>query len=286
MILKFHAETPVVKGFNRSCVYDLPRNKYDFVPNDFLDKIIGLENQGESFVDRQLNEEELSWLDLFIENEYCFYTPEVFKDCFPKINFTWKNPFKITNAIIDISDLNSNFDFLELENLNCRHIVIRFKNIIQIDEIFTFLKVKLNDLTFKSVDVLIERDITFKIKSYNIFKSKLEKELNIISNVTIVKKEVSKTKGRFRPNFIIQTATFAEAQNNNLYFNRKLYINTEGFIKNGIESEKQFVFSNKDSLEKIIDKSNFKKYGMQTKIRLMFVKIVNLDICVLTIEFQ
>lgn len=265
MILKFYAETPVVKGFNRSCIYDLPRQKYDFVPNDVLKKIIELENKDKIFVESQLDEVELSWLDLFIENEYCFYISKDFIDCFPKIDFTWKSPSKVTNAIVDISDLNTDFDFLELENLNCMHIVIRFEKINKIDGIFTFLKTKLNDLTFRSVEIIIVQDISVKIKLYNSLKKRIEQEINIISNVEVLRKKPTKLESRFRPNFIIQISIFSEAQKNNLFFNRKLYIDSSGFIKNGIESDTKFFSLRKKTIEETVDKPAFQKLWKTNK---------------------
>jgi len=54
---------------------------------------------------------------------------------------------------------------------------------------------------------------------------------------------------RFIPNFIINTQLFSEAQNNNVYFNRKIYINENGEIKNSIETneaDRDSVFKNQN----------------------------------------
>jgi hypothetical protein len=44
MILKFHAETQDINCFNRSCIYDLPRNTYDFLPLAIVNKLYSFEN--------------------------------------------------------------------------------------------------------------------------------------------------------------------------------------------------------------------------------------------------
>jgi radical SAM protein with 4Fe4S-binding SPASM domain len=260
MILKFCAETPLVKGFNRSCIYDLPRKKYDFVPNEVLSKIIELEDNHQETIETLLDEDEKSWLDFLIENEYAFYFPELFKDCFPKIDFTWKNPSPITNAIIDIEDFESPIEFKIFEDLNCKHLVIRFQNIENIDFIFTFLEERLKDLTFKSVDIIIEKNATIPVKQYTFLKKKLVKEITLISSVVVSKREmVTKTK-RFRPNFIVEIKTFSEAQKHNLFFNRKLYIDSKGLIRNGVESHQQFSSITEDkSIKKTVSSSRFQK---------------------------
>ena len=260
MILKFHAETPIVKGFNRSCIYDLPRRKYDFVPNEVLSKIIALENQDKSVVEGKLDEDEQSWLNSLIENEYCFYIPEAFIDCFPKIDFTWKNPSLITNTIIDIEDTRIFFDFKAIENLNCKHLVIRFESSNSTDNIFTFLEEKLKELTFKSVQVILKRNFDIELKFYNLLKKKILKEILLISNVTISKKEITKKTITFRPNFIIEPNTYCESQKHNLYFNRKLYIDNSGNFKNGVECTTIVANINKEPLiENVINSISFQK---------------------------
>jgi hypothetical protein len=269
MILKFCTETPVVKGFNRSCIYDLPRKKYDFVPNDVISKIIGLEDKHKEIIETLLDEDEKSWLDFLIENEYCFYLPEFFIDCFPKIDFTWKCPSKITNAIIDIEDINSSIDFKNFEDLNCKHIIIRFLNIQNTDFILNFLLERLKELTFKSVDVIIEKNADITKKQYNALKKEIVNEIKLVSSLIVSNKKSIKKVKKFRPNFIVEINTFSESQKHNLYFNRKLHIDSNGFTKNGVEHPHKFAsIYQTESIEKVINSTGFQKLWKINKDRI------------------
>lgn len=128
MILKLHSETPYVRGYNRGCIYDLPRGKYDFVPNIFFSKIKSLINVEQSVIYETLTTEEKLWLDFLLDNEYCFFISKEFIDNFPDIKFKWKSPSVLTNAIIDISNLRSELNTKTIEELNCKHLLIRFFN--------------------------------------------------------------------------------------------------------------------------------------------------------------
>lgn len=256
MILFLSAETPMVKGYNRTCIYDLPKGTYDFIPNSLYEKLLNLEHKEKDFVYKNLDNEEKKWLEFLIKKEYCFFANQSFKDCFIKINFDWKNPSYITNAIIDIEDNSENFNFKFLEDLNCKHILIRFSNELSIENIINYIENNLKNITFKSVDIVYETDTHKKNKST--FR-KILKNYPIISSIQTINSLKEKTSKYFRPNFVLNTISFSESQSCNLYFNQKLYLNPfKKYLKNSPNSLVSFEIKEYTQIKKIIDSKKFK----------------------------
>lgn len=248
MIFKLHAETPIVQGYLRSCVYDLPRQEHDFLPNEVAAKLKAFENADLSVINRELDEEDKKWLGYVIEKEYGFTIDGQFKDCFTKIDFHWEHPSLISNAIIDIDIKTVAVDFAYLEQLNCKHIVLRFFNIGQLEDITRYLKKALLDLTFKSVDIIVEKKDHFSRKAYTDFGKQLLQEVPQVTNLSY---NEPREKGRFTPHFVINIDVFAEAQLYNTFFNRKLYLAASGDIRNAIEHPQ--VYGNANSLGRFED---------------------------------
>ncbi|WP_306353196.1 hypothetical protein [Flavobacterium sp. '19STA2R22 D10 B1'] len=261
MILKWNAETPAVKGFVRSCVYDLTRQTYDFIPNEIYN-IISFENRNVDQLFFQKDEVNKSWLKVLLDKEYCFHIPSVFEDCFPDIKFNWISPSIITNTIIDINSVNHELEFKLLESLNCKYLVIRFLDPFNLTEIVKFLHEKVNDLTFKSIDVVIEKNVNIPKKNYDIVERQIFKEISQVTSVSFFGSKYRQGKiEKFMPSFIVDIRVFSEAQENNVYFNRKLYITSEGDVKNAIEVEDNYdkinKFTTKDDVLKIINGNDF-----------------------------
>ena len=256
MILKFQAETPIVKGFNRSCIYDLPRNEYDFLPIDTISKLHSLENMHRDIIINQLDTNEKLWLNYLIEKEYCFFIPQEFIDSFPKINFNWNNPSLITNSIIDISKATCNFDFKILEDLNCKHLLIRIDTADNLEALCSLLKEKIDSTTFKSIDLHIKKKPG---TAYLSFKKRIKKEIKQITDVNFYNKAQYDIPSFFSPSFFINIDTFIESLQFNSYYNRKLYIDKDGNIKNGIEGKRIFSNLNKNiDLKKIIQSNDYR----------------------------
>ena len=236
MILKLHAETPFVKGFNRGCIYDLPRGNYELIPIEMIEKIINIIDEKECKINKLLNKDEILWLNFFIQNEYCFYIPDYFKESFPPIDFKWQSPSIITNSFIDIIDLKSKFDFQLLESLGCKHLLIRILGFnFSVNEILFFLKDKLNQITMKSIDLILDEKMKKSSKENKILFKQLFSEIKQLTSIRFNEPKINiKT---FIPQFIININTFSESKDYNTYFNRKLYIDSFGNIKNGIENE-------------------------------------------------
>lgn len=266
MIFKLHAETPVVPGYLRSCVYDLPRQSHDFLPNEVAAQLNDFENTSLTVIRQEFDDEDQKWLDYVLEKEYGFTIEEQFRDCFPKINFQWEHPALISNAIIDIDLHTTVVDFAYLEQLNCKHIVLRFFNVAQLEDITCYLKNALQDLTFKSVDVRVEKTDACSKKEYARFGKRLLKEVVQVTNLSY---NEPRAEGKFVPHFVINIDVFAEAQQHNTFFNRKLYLAANGDIRNGIEHQKVYgnlhTINHFDDLAAIVNSSSFQELGHTPK---------------------
>ncbi len=90
MILKKHAQIEFVKGVNRTCVYDIARNDYDFIPNYISDLF------KEDFIeeaDLNLQDEDLNyWVNFLKEKEYIFSIPLNLSSNFIAINRSFESP--------------------------------------------------------------------------------------------------------------------------------------------------------------------------------------------------
>ncbi len=256
MILFFFKETPFVRGYNRTCIYDLPKHRYDFIPNDFMDKIKSFEHFEKDVIYNLLDSDEIEWLTFLLDKEYCFFADKNFIDCFPDINLNWKSSSKITNAIIDFDNSKAKFDFKILESLNCKHILIRFTKKFPTDLILSLLNESLNNITFKSVDIQIEKKEPSKF--YLSLKKLIIKQISQVTKFDLINSFSINKNLKFKPKFVLGIDTFAESQKHNLFFNKKAYFTSNNYIKNGIEPNKKFLHKNK--LEDIIKIINLKRF--------------------------
>ena len=272
MILKQFAEIPIVKGYNRSCIYDLPRRNYDFIANDVVEKITSLIDVEKSIIMKTLDKEEKKWLKFLIEKEYFYFISKEFIDCFPKIDFKWDSPSTISNVIIDIGDASRLVDFSFLESFNCKHLLIRFYNIQQLEEIIIFYQNNLNYITLKSLEVILLNGEKFSI-------SKLKQFIKTNPIEQIINIRIGHLLGHgdyFFPKFKIDINIFSESQDYNIYFNKKLYIDQNGNIKNGIESSESFGNINKNLsikyLHNIVESQKFTEINTISKDKIEVCK--------------
>lgn len=262
MILKFHSETPIVLGYNRSCIYDLPRQKYDFVPNEVINTLRDNINCNISDLNNRLDNNDKIWLKFLMENEYCFLVPDFFIDSFPEINFKWESPANITNAIIDLDNLECGRNFKYFEEINCKHILLRFVKNYSADEIVNFLFSTFNDLTFKSVEVVLPFNLKSNKKNNHIIFKKIIDNIEQVTSIKFFEEKIETD--IFTPYLSVNIGIYTEALLKNVYFNGKIYIESKGNIKNGIETKEILgnFFKIKNSQHLIKKIKNSKLWGI------------------------
>jgi len=116
-VYKLFSNCIPVKGYNRSMIIDLQRQKFDFIPNSLYEILTEY-----SYVNFEKLKTDYSehieiidqYFNLLLENEYIFETDTVESTHFPPINTEYRSPYQITNAVIDI-DKNSKYKLTNIQ---------------------------------------------------------------------------------------------------------------------------------------------------------------------------
>jgi len=181
--LMLFCECIPVKGFNRSIIYDLNRNDYDFIPNElvsFIEYAKGKElheiynfygSENKIFVKEYLH---------FLENkEYIFWIDEDEIEFFPSLENTWHYPSIISNCVIEVDphflDLLDAI-LLQLKAVQCHYVTLRFVNKSSINIIKTIIE-KFEGSNIKTIQLILIDDT---YKNYEIAESIMSFDKRII----------------------------------------------------------------------------------------------------------
>ncbi len=194
------------------------------------------------------------------------------------------NPSTITNAVITIGKSKKNLKYLDLifehlEYLLCKYIVIDFEekcyisdlsiifsnlNKYNIHEALLLLKYSDELYSDRFADIVLSSD---RYKSIIIFNSPFDKNLENVIHYYRQEKKFNYNKNALE--FIPIRELYVESLHYHTYFNRKLYIGSEGEIKNAKETNTIFGyiydFVYKEELEKIINSNEFQEYWTVNK---------------------
>lgn len=288
--LKIHEDCKFVKGYRRSIILDLGREKFHYIPNilfEIVDKFDKKNiNEIYSYYGKKNINKINEYLSFLIENNFGLICSKNQSEIFKSINLNWINFSKITNAIIEI---NNNFDFkkiiIQLENLGCYHIQLRSEFVVEYTNLIKILQ-SFENIAIKSVDVIIKynNDIDLYknlVLKYNRLKSIIfhsaPKNLRLqdYSFITLLEKKLENPNDYITINpylFRVNLPTFLESINHNLYFNKKISIDFRGNIKNCLNSKKIFGNIERHEIENIIQKKDFKKYWNISKTKIEICK--------------
>lgn len=242
-----------VKGFNRSILYDLQRENYEFIPNNLFDSFKKRKNLF------QITTKDKEYFSFLESKDYVLKIDESEIPLFPRLNLDWNYPSIISTVIIHLDALNiktlsllssllvknvgiiiSDFDHNKLTYIN---------NIIQVENIkkttiqcFNILILKSKKTNDSLKDSLKQNPFIKEIIYTELTIKEFEKSINITLN---------------NPNLQL----FSEAQKHNTYFNRKLFINNKGDFSNTINCS--IIFGN---IKKISD-TTLKKVVLSSKFQ-------------------
>jgi SPASM domain peptide maturase of grasp-with-spasm system len=279
-----------VKGYKQSTICDLQRNKFEHLPNDLIDFLIISEKKPLKKIYKESCKENLQtimdYVEFIVSNEFGFLGTLSEKGKFISLNLEWDYPAIILNSIIEVNkntyvyfDKIINF----LEKLGCEHILLKLSEEIKYNELQKIL-LKLNVSIINSIRIILFFDVKIPVQIY-------EKLIDENKRIDVLFIQIPKdnkniktkhTKLRFFNSnhsifpkysfFSVNISMFTESQKHHTYFNRKLYIGTNGEIKNAPECSKIFGYiqdlKNVEELKKIIANPEFQKYWF-----------INKDIC-------
>lgn len=293
---KMFADCIPKRGYKRGIIYDLNRRTYDFIPNSLIDFVQEVDGKTKTEIEELYGEENKAvvceYLHFLESKEYCFWIPKTIAANFPKLNLNWDYPAQISNAIIEIDHRNTyNVAAVlnQLDELGCKHIQICAYEIIEMDY-YTKLLYEIVYSQYLSIEIITKFDRNIKPKSISEFATKHKRLKSIIFHSADKNKIISKSNLTAMGNiaytkqklasfsqhnsidyFSVSVDFFTESQNNHIYFNRKVAIDTEGNIKNCPTDKTTYGNVNKDKITDVINLTNFQK--------LWFVKKDETKVC-------
>lgn len=220
MRYKWISEVQIVEGFNRTSICDLPRNNYQFAPKELKSFIQHVERPDFDTL-QDIDENDKSWLDNFIANEYITRVPNNHYEYFSPLDLSWEHPSIIISAVIH-EQVSDNIIPI-LDKLVCKQIVILVENKASIEMI---LKKHFKETNYQGLEFILDQ-----IDLDDIEINRLKSNYPILHNIT--------KKGKFGgsiQNLITNIELFTESIHFHNYFNRKVYIDKNGDIKNSIET--------------------------------------------------
>lgn len=271
-IYPFFANVIPVNGFQNTLLYDIQRNVFWQIPNEFASHINknGIKNvKNDNIISLFTNQ--------LIDNDLVFEITSKKLNMFPKMNLNWFNSCSISNITIIVNNNNIkqlNTIFLQIDEIGCDCIVFIIHKNVKLDAINIFLQeiqhthVKTVELIMKyesshveNIDKLIDKNQ--RIVRVTVYNSPFFMKTNY-DNIT----DIIYTKEKFlsfsqcgivsKEYFCINRSIFTESQHFNTCLNRKICIDADGEIKNCPVMNRSFGNINDITIEEALNKPNFK----------------------------
>lgn len=139
----FFSNILITKGLRRILISDLQRDKSELFPLELSDIIEELKEKSIEDVIQSYDIESQNfireYIDILLENEFGFITKENWDYNFPPLSYEFSIPNEITNAYLEIDDLNILLRInTSLSNFGTEHIVIHYNKSLDIED-FKFI---------------------------------------------------------------------------------------------------------------------------------------------------
>lgn len=260
------ADVKIVDGVNRSLICDLTRGYFHFIPTLMSNLIYRYRDDLESIDVNSLRKNESKniineYLEFLHSNEYVYSLDPLLVDNFIDLKLDYDYPFKFSNIVVNVSSCNYD-DVMKLMLINIFKLT---KNVgIVIDASLSVDNVKI------IIDTIRERHVVnIELFVPNFMCDEVCLKINGLKLISLHKYEGdcyfdSIDYASNWPKLNLNITLFEESQKYNTYFNRKLYIDKYGNIKNSVEFSNYIDnIVNINSileLEMLIEKEAFKKY--------------------------
>jgi hypothetical protein len=264
-----YSNIKLVKGSNRSILYDLHNLKYDLIPNE----LYYLFKKSNTLF--YLESENSEYIDFLNKNEYIFELEKEEEVLFPSLDLSWDYPAELTNIIVHLTVLNLHIlSVLAESNVKAIGIIINELNETSYNKILSIVNSRISkETSIQAIEIFILNG-----KDGNVFVKKL-KDIQFISKVHISKLINGTHENIYAQKRVIlnppNISLYTELQSHHSYFNRKLYIDEHGNIKNAPSASDIYGNIKKiktyKNLKEIIELEDFRKYW--------FVKKHECDVC-------
>ncbi|WP_111307934.1 hypothetical protein [Confluentibacter sediminis] len=281
---RFYECCRIVKGVNRTIIYDLQRSNFYYIPNPVIEIFINYLNKSidSLFYDYSSQKEELEkYFNYLLTNELIFVTnnPEPFSS----MGLELERPHKLDFIFIEIDDLQDfKIDFLKksVDKTGVDEIIIinstnSIENFNMVLNLLSYSRVKL--VTFISLfhDNLVKPVMELKTKHERLkkivfIKSPLEyaengSKDNKTSYFTNSLKDLLTRGIEKMEDFVMNKNSYLESLNYNLYYNRRIYINNIGKVKPSYIQKEYYGNIEYENINDIVLKDGFRDLWKVTK---------------------
>jgi SPASM domain peptide maturase of grasp-with-spasm system len=276
-----------VKGANRSAIYDLQRNQFEYIPNPLYDILTRFKNI--TFIDLLdffpfKNDQRvlLEYFEFLKNNEFIFFS-KLNSAQFPEYSISHERPYNISCLILDIENFHeTKFEAIKRQILKAKVECIIFRFIspttsIDIKNVLAFF----NNIPTRIFQLFIEnKNFTENLDFENlinlnervsvIVKYNCEKELvQDLEKASLIhtKRDIVNNKMNINniADFNVNMNLFMESQLYNSFYNKRVYIDSEGFIYRYEGDIMDFGNIINVELTNILENVEFKKYWHITK---------------------
>ena len=281
----------LVKGYTKSLLIDLQRNETWNIDNEISTFLIKYNRK--KVEDVILDDEKIT-LDLLIKNEIIFITSK--PELFPTLALDWDSPFEIVTMVYDIKIFDKNtFNALLQEDkfrYSSKSLQIRFFDKINRSDLYLILQ-KLHDETrIMSFELVLFFDDEYSEGFYDDFVLKFKRVSVVYVYNSTDNKMMHKTDNNFGffifstnsiksekncgqislSNMVININLFTESINHNSCLNRKISIDTEGYIRNCPSMKEHYGNIKNTTLQEALAHPDFKKYWFVNKDQISVCK--------------
>lgn len=283
---KLYSNCFLVKGYRRSLILDVSRQKQFLIPNSLESLLVELQSikVGDAYSKYSEYKQYLDeYFDYLIQNELGHFLEEEELEMFPAMNLAYSEPRHITNSIVEFSEFNeekARTVISKISELLCEAVTVRFLNTISWEGIEPFLALfegtivcnlvlQLNyneDYSIDSLNDLMSRNPRLdRVEIYGV--PLLTSEMQGVFKIRFAEKRMDDIScGCISSSyFSANLRFFVEAQSRNTCLNKKLCINSKGDIKNCLHADASFGNIYTSNLQSVIAGSSFTSLWQITK---------------------
>lgn len=275
-----------VWGKNESIICNLFNAGYTIIPQFLYELLTDYSNETISTLEELYHDKEgqlRHYFDYLASKNLGAYTDRV--DAFPKMDLVWHEDSLIKSAVIQIADINK-LDYSGLLDnlvlLGCRHLEIWCVEHMNIDSLLALLK-QVDNSIIRAIDIYLYYEAGISTNTYlnmHKFCSKINEVFVMRSSskakfkeerVFFIKQDLTKkiyNKHMPRDEYIICIEFFTESIKHNPYYNNKVCIDKNGYIKNSIDHERHFGCLPDVNLSDVINSESFRElwYACNDKV--------------------
>jgi SPASM domain peptide maturase of grasp-with-spasm system len=289
---KLYPSSILVKGFGRSTICDIHKNRYFTIPNQ-LYEILNFNEKNTIKVGKlfeiyiQEKEGLKKYIKFFINEKYGFYT-NVPKN-FPKFSMEWDYPSRISNSVLDFNNfsdyLNDNF-IKDIINTGCTTFQLRFFEPITVIIINRTIDIIHKKTEISNIEIVMPYNTRFENLIHSKFKiSRLYMYNSPFDRINFDKKNICLVEylkngitdesscGKITENcFNCNIDNFTESQNFNSCLNRKIGVTKNGEYKNCPSMKKSYGNVRNTKLSTVLNSIEFKNTEKISKDKISVCK--------------